>query len=135
MHGDNFDGIVQYARWLAFLGDRAYNLLLIVNHWYNLWRRWLGYPYWSLSAHLKRKVKNAVELYRRFRACAGRGGAQARRRRRHLRPYPQGRDPRRSAPILYCNDGDWVESCTALVEHRDGRLEILEWASLRSSRC
>jgi UDP-2,3-diacylglucosamine pyrophosphatase LpxH len=131
LHGDKFDGIVQYARWLAILGDRAYNLLLAVNHWYNLWRRRLGYPYWSLSAYLKRRVKDAVRYIDDFESALAEEA-----RRRGLDGVVCGHihkaEIRRFDSILYCNDGDWVESCTALVEHPDGRLEILAWADLRS---
>ena len=130
MHGDKFDGIVKYARWLAILGDHAYTLLLAVNHWYNLWRRRFGYPYWSLSAYLKRRVKDAVSYIDDFEVALA---EEARRRGvdgvvcGHIHKA----EIRRFGPVLYCNDGDWVESCTALVEHGDGRLEILDWASLR----
>jgi len=89
LHGDSFDGVVRYARWLAFLGDRAYHILLAVNHWYNITRRWFGYPYWSLSAHLKQRVKNAVEYISNFEQAVA---EEAKRRRRHLRPHPQVRD-------------------------------------------
>ena len=126
MHGDEFDVVVRYARWLALLGDRAYTLLLALNHWLNVVRRQLGYPYWSLSAYLKHKVKNAVEYIGNFeRAIA----EEARRRGvdgvvcGHIH-HPEIRD---IEGVLYCNDGDWVESCSALVEHFDGRLEILRW--------
>jgi UDP-2,3-diacylglucosamine pyrophosphatase LpxH len=131
MHGDKFDGIVKYARWLAILGDQAYNLLLAVNHWYNLARRKLGYNYWSLSSYIKRRVKDAVSYIDDFEVALA---EEARRRGvdgvvcGHIHKA----EIREFGNILYCNDGDWVESCTALVEHADGRLEILEWASLRS---
>jgi len=131
MHGDKFDGIVKYARWLAILGDQAYNLLLAVNHWYNLARRKLGYNYWSLSSYIKRRVKDAVSYIDDFEVALA---EEARRRGvdgvvcGHIHKA----EIREFGSILYCNDGDWVESCTALVEHADGRLEILEWASLRS---
>jgi UDP-2,3-diacylglucosamine pyrophosphatase LpxH len=130
LHGDDFDGIVKYAKWLAMLGDQAYNLMIAVNHWFNWMRRRLGYPYWSLSAFLKLKVKNAVDYINDFEVAVA---AEARRRgadgvvcghihKAEMRPIDG---------ILYCNDGDWVESCTALVEHKDGRLEILDWAKVR----
>jgi UDP-2,3-diacylglucosamine pyrophosphatase LpxH len=131
LHGDKFDGIVKYARWLAVLGDKAYNVLLTLNHWYNLWRRWLGYPYWSLSAYLKRQVKDAVRYVDDFELALA---EEARRRGvdgvvcGHIHKA----EIRKVGSVLYCNDGDWVESCTALVEHGDGRLEILEWALMRS---
>jgi UDP-2,3-diacylglucosamine pyrophosphatase LpxH len=131
LHGDKFDGIVKYARWLAVLGDQAYNFLLALNHWYNLWRRRFGYPYWSLSAYLKRQVKDAVRFVDDFELAVA---EEARRRGvdgvvcGHIHKA----EIRQVGAVLYCNDGDWVESCTALVEHADGRLEILEWANLRS---
>jgi UDP-2,3-diacylglucosamine pyrophosphatase LpxH len=130
LHGDKFDGIVKYARWLAILGDRAYNLMLAVNHWYNLCRRWLGYPYWSLSAYLKRRVKDAVRYIDDFEVALA---EEARRRGLDgvICGHIHKAEIRQFDDVLYCNDGDWVESCTALVEHADGRLEILDWATMR----
>ena len=130
LHGDAFDGVVRYARWLAFLGDRAYNVALVVNHWFNKARLALGYPYWSLSAYLKGRVKNAVEFVGNY---ANAIVAEARKQGvdgivcGHIHQA----EMRDIDGVLYCNDGDWVESCTALVEHYDGRLEILHWAALR----
>ncbi len=130
MHGDQFDGVIRYAKWLAYLGDRAYNLAIAANHWFNLARRQLGFGYWSLSAYLKNKVKNAVQFIDNFEAAVA---AEARRRRvdgvvcGHIHKA----EIRTIDGVLYCNDGDWVESCTALVEHLDGRLEIVHWAEVR----
>jgi UDP-2,3-diacylglucosamine pyrophosphatase LpxH len=131
IHGDQFDGIVSCARWLAMLGDVAYTAALAANHWYNLLRRRLGLGYWSLSAYLKHKVKNAVRFIDDYETAMA---AQARRRGidgvvcGHIHKAEVGaRDG-----ILYCNTGDWVESCTALVEHADGRLEIVHWAETRA---
>lgn len=126
VHGDAFDGIVTYARWLAFLGDTAYTFALVVNRWFNALRRRLGFSYWSLSAYLKHKVKNAVAFIANFE------GAMAEvARKRGLSGVICGHihhaEMRAIGDVLYCNDGDWVESCTALVEHFDGRLEILRW--------
>ena len=128
-HGDEFDGVVHYARWLAFLGDRAYNYALVMNHWFNLIRRGLGLPYWSLSAYLKHKVKNAVEFVSRFEAAVA---IEARRRGVDgvVCGHIHHADMRDFDGVLYCNDGDWVESCTALVEHYDGRLEIVRFAEV-----
>ncbi|OAN50415.1 UDP-2,3-diacylglucosamine diphosphatase [Magnetospirillum moscoviense] len=126
LHGDAFDGVVTYAKWLARLGDGAYTLALALNHWVNLARRRLGLPYWSLSAYLKHKVKNAVQ----FMADYERTVADEARRQGvdgvvcgHIHHA----ELHEIDGILYANDGDWVESCTALVEHLDGRLEILRW--------
>lgn len=129
MHGDQFDGVVKYARWLAFVGDSAYNAALNVNTWFNYCRRKLGFSYWSLSAFLKHKVKNAVEYISNFEHAVV---AEARRRRADgvICGHIHTAEIRTIYGIVYCNDGDWVESCTALVEHGDGRLEILRWAEL-----
>jgi UDP-2,3-diacylglucosamine pyrophosphatase LpxH len=130
LHGDSFDAVVKYARWLALLGDWAYNFILWVNHWFNLVRRRLGYPYWSLSSYLKGKVKNAVEYVGKFAEAVVEEG-----RRRGVDGVVCGHihraEIRNLDGLLYCNDGDWVESCTALVEHLDGRLEIIDWVAHR----
>jgi UDP-2,3-diacylglucosamine pyrophosphatase LpxH len=132
LHGDQFDGVVRHARWLAFAGDRAYQAALSVNTIVNWVRRKLGFRYWSLSAYLKHKVKKAVEYVSRFEAAVV---AEARRRGADgvVCGHVHTAEMRTVEGILYCNDGDWVESCTALVEHADGRLEILRWADLHGS--
>jgi UDP-2,3-diacylglucosamine pyrophosphatase LpxH len=131
IHGDAYDGVVKYARWLALLGDWAYNLMIWLNTHFNRLRRRLGYPYWSLSAYLKGKVKNAVVYVGNFAEAVA---DEARRRGvdgvvcGHIHKA----EIRELGGILYCNDGDWVESCTALVEHWDGRLEIVDWMEQRA---
>lgn len=129
LHGDKFDGVVKYARWLAVVGDRAYTAALALNLWFNRARRRLGFPYWSLSAYLKHKVKNAVEYISSYEKAVT---AEARRRSADgvICGHIHTADIRKMDGILYCNDGDWVESCTALVEHADGRLEILRWTEM-----
>jgi UDP-2,3-diacylglucosamine pyrophosphatase LpxH len=129
MHGDEFDSVVRYARFLALLGDGAYTVALTLNRWFNVLRRRLGYPYWSLSAWLKRQVKEAVKAIDRFEnALAG----EARRRGFDgvVCGHIHHAEMREVGGVLYLNDGDWVESCTALVEHHDGRLELIDWAAL-----
>lgn len=130
LHGDQFDGVVQHARWLAFLGDYAYRALIRVNTWFNHARRHLGFGYWSLSAFLKTKVKNALQFVENFEHAVA---DEARRRGVDgvICGHIHKAEMRDIDGITYINDGDWVESCTALVEHMDGRLEILEWAKLR----
>lgn len=130
LHGDQFDGIVKYAKWLAFVGDRAYSLALSINLWFNIVRRRLGFPYWSLSAYLKHKVKNAVEYISNYEHAVV---AEARRRGVDgvICGHIHTAEIRDFDGITYCNDGDWVESCTALVEHLDGTFEILRWADVR----
>jgi UDP-2,3-diacylglucosamine pyrophosphatase LpxH len=133
LHGDQFDAVVRYAKWLAFLGDYAYNAALAINVWFNALRRRLGLPYWSLSAFLKQKVKNAVEYVGRFEAAVA---EEARRRKVDgvICGHIHKAEIRDFGSVLYCNDGDWVESCTALVEHADGRLEIVDWLARRRTR-
>ena len=126
LHGDEFDGVVKYAKWLAFLGDNAYELALSLNHHLNRVRRKLGMPYWSLSAYLKRRVKKAVQFVSNFEHAVVR---EAKKRNADGVICGHIHTPEISTidGIHYCNDGDWVESCSALVEHRDGRLELIHW--------
>lgn len=127
-HGDSFDGIVLYARWLAFLGDKAYEWLLRVNVLFNAVRRRFKLPYWSLSAHLKRKVKNAVQYISNFEEAVAREAA-ARGLDGVVCGHIHCAEIRRIGAITYYNDGDWVESCTALAEDHAGGMAIIEWAS------
>jgi UDP-2,3-diacylglucosamine pyrophosphatase LpxH len=130
IHGDAYDTVVKHAKWLAALGDNAYTAALYVNRYFNLMRRLFGYEYWSLSAYLKLRVKNAVQYIGSFAEALS---DEARRRGfdgvvcGHIH-HAEIRD---LGGVLYCNDGDWVESCTALVEHFDGRLEIVSWTEKR----
>ncbi len=125
-HGDLFDGVIQYAPWLAYLGDRLYSLVLAGNVWFNRARAHMGLGYWSLSQYLKHKVKDAVSFITAFEDALIK---EARRRGfdgvvcGHIHKA----QIREVDGILYCNDGDWVESLTALVEHLDGSLEIITW--------
>ena len=125
-HGDLFDGIVQHARWLARLGDELYTFILKLNHWFNHFRGKLGFSYWSLSQFLKHQVKDAVSYISNFETALA---AEARRRGfdgvvcGHIHKA----EIRNIDGMLYCNDGDWVESLTALVETLEGELELIEW--------
>jgi UDP-2,3-diacylglucosamine pyrophosphatase LpxH len=124
-HGDLFDGVIQCAKWLAYVGDAAYEFTLKVNRWFNHARARLGLPYWSLSRYLKHKVKRAVSYVGDFEAAVAR---EARRRGADgvVCGHIHHAEMRDIDGTLYCNDGDWVESLTALVEHEDGRLEIID---------
>lgn len=128
LHGDQFDSVVLYAKWLAFLGDRSYQLLLRMNTAVNAVRNKLGLPYWSLSSYLKFRVKNAVEFISRFEDAVCHAASQ-----RGVDGVVCGHihhaEIKQIGAITYYNDGDWVESCTALVEHTDGKLEILDWSN------
>ena len=126
MHGDEFDVVVRTAKWLAFLGDRGYEAALWLNNPVNWARRRLGFGYWSLSAYLKLRVKTAVNFIGAFEEALA---SEARR---------QGADgiicghihhaaDRSIGDIHYLNCGDWVESCTAIVERADGVLRVVRW--------
>jgi UDP-2,3-diacylglucosamine pyrophosphatase LpxH len=126
IHGDAFDGVVQCARWLAHVGDSLYELSLRINRHLNHWRARFGLPYWSLSAFLKHKVKKALNYVTSFEAAVAREA----RRRGHdgvVCGHIHRAEMRDIDGVLYCNDGDWVESRSALVEHFDGRLELVHW--------
>ena len=131
IHGDYFDGVVQCAKWLAYLGDNLYEFTLKLNRTLNLLRGRLGLPYWSLSAYLKHKVKRALNYVMDFEVAVA---AEARRRGHHgvVCGHIHRAEMRTIDGTLYCNDGDWVESLTALVEHHDGRLELVAWAQSRT---
>ena len=130
LHGDEFDGVVLYARWLALLGDHAYTVLLKVNAVFNRVRRIWGMPYWSLAAHMKKRVKNAVQFISSFEEAVARAAAE-RGADGVVCGHIHTAEIRQIGSTTYYNDGDWVESCTALVEHADGRMEIVNWADLK----
>ncbi|MEH3146883.1 MAG: UDP-2,3-diacylglucosamine diphosphatase [Methylobacterium frigidaeris] len=127
LHGDQFDLVVRHARWLALLGDGAYTAALFVNTHLNRVRRRLGLTYWSLSAWAKLKVKNAVNFIGRFEevlaAEARRVGADG-----VICGHIHHAADREIDGLRYVNTGDWVESCTAVIEHYDGRLELVRFA-------
>jgi UDP-2,3-diacylglucosamine pyrophosphatase LpxH len=126
-HGDAFDGVVLYAKWLAFLGDHAYNLLLRANVILNKIRRRMELPYWSLSSHMKKRVKNAVQYVYQFEEAVARE-AQLRGVDGVVCGHIHTAEIRQIGDITYYNDGDWVESCSALTEARDGTMALLDWA-------
>jgi len=133
IHGDRFDAVIAYARWLAYLGDSAYTLALHLNEAFNALRRIIGLEYWSLSGFLKRKVKNALEYICRFESAAARE-ARSRGFDGVICGHIHHAAIKTIEGVLYINDGDWVESCTALAEDRHGNLEILCWSSA-APRC
>jgi UDP-2,3-diacylglucosamine pyrophosphatase LpxH len=130
LHGDQFDSLASGPRWMLTLGDQAYNFALFLNRVLNRLRRRLGYPYWSLSLALKHKFKDAVAHMNRFESVLA-GEARSRSFDGVVCGHIHKAEMRDIGGILYCNDGDWVESCTALVEHHDGRLEVLDWVAAR----
>lgn len=126
VHGDLFDVVIRHARWLALLGDKAYDLAIGANTLFNRARRAFGFPYWSLSQWAKLKVKNAVSFVGQFEQTLS---AEARRHGAdgvicgHIHHASIHDD----FGLRYINCGDWIESLTAVAEHADGRFEIIRW--------
>lgn len=132
MHGDEFDCIVRHNKWLAHIGDGAYGMLLWLNRWFNLCRRRLGFGYWSLSAFLKQQTKSAVNFIGNFEEAIC---SEARRHQvdgvicGHIHHATM----RELDGCAYKNSGDWVESCTALVEDHQGLFQVLHWSEQRTT--
>lgn len=133
IHGDEFDAVMLAHRWLAVIGDTAYTWLMAVNVVVNKVRTRLGLPYWSLSKVAKHKVKNAVAFITRFEEIVARE-AGTRGVDGVVCGHIHNAEMRDIGGVAYYNDGDWVEGCTALVEHHDGRMEILHWADAVAAR-
>ena len=133
LHGDEFDVVVRYARWLAFLGDRSYEFTLACNGPLNWLRRRLGLGYWSLSSYLKARVKTAVNFIGQFEealtAEAGRRGADG-----VICGHIHHAANRRIGALHYINTGDWVESCTAVAETDSGELIMIDWLAITRQR-
>jgi UDP-2,3-diacylglucosamine pyrophosphatase LpxH len=130
LHGDEFDSVVKCSPWLAKLGSNIYDVLLAANPYINGVRRKFGLPHWSLSSYLKQTAKTAVQYIGSFEDAV----AQAARKRGvdtvvcgHI-PHTKTRD---TDGIFSCNDGDWVESCSSLVEDMSGQLRLIDWPKLR----
>ena len=123
-HGDEFDTVVKHHRWLAILGGRAYDKLVTINRLVNAVRSWFGMPYWSFAGAVKRRVKQAVKFVNRFEVLLSR---EAKRLGVDGVVCGHIHNPviREVDGLLYCNTGDWIENCTALVEHPSGELELL----------
>lgn len=129
MHGDEFDMVVRTAKWLALLGDRGYEFALWLNRPLNWVRRHFGLGYWSLSAYLKYRVKKAVAFIGAFEEAVA---AEARRRGADgvICGHIHHASDRQFLGTHYLNCGDWVESCTAVIETRDGELRVIQWAEI-----
>ena len=124
VHGDECDAVTRCRRWMALTGDLGYDALLVLNRWFNHVRHWLRMPYWNLSAYVKDHVTRAVSFIDAFEGAIAREAS-----RRKLQGVVCGHihraELRDIEGILYCNTGDWVENCTALVEQADGALELV----------
>ena len=132
MHGDEFDTAVKFSPWLARLGSHVYDFTVVLNRGVNALRRRFGFPYWSLANWLKHRVKNAIEYIDSFERAAAHAA-----RRRGVDGIVCGHIHRAAIReidgVRYCNDGDWVESCTALVEDMNGHLALWNWTELRNT--
>jgi UDP-2,3-diacylglucosamine pyrophosphatase LpxH len=126
LHGDEFDSIVHYAPWLAFIGNNGYDAMILIGRQLNRLRRWLGRPDWSLAAAIKQRVKNVIKFVTDYEHALARE-AHKRGADGVVCGHIHKAEIREFEGIAYFNTGDWVESCTALVEHFDGRLEIIRW--------
>ena len=132
VHGDLFDGITRLAPWLSFLGDKAYDFILGLNSRFNWIRHRMGFGYWSLSKFLKHKVKRAIDFMFHFEKnlaayCKKRGFDGV------VCGHIHHAEIKEIDGVTYMNDGDWVESCTALVEHHDGTWAIVTWTQTNDS--
>jgi UDP-2,3-diacylglucosamine pyrophosphatase LpxH len=134
LHGDEFDSVVKCSPWLAKLGSHIYDVLLAANPYINWARRLFDLPHWSLSAYLKSKAKSAVQYIGSFEDSV----AQAARKRgvdTVICGHIHRAEMREINGVLYCNDGDWVESCSALVEDLNGQLRLIDWPKLKAQMC
>ncbi|HEX2018669.1 MAG TPA: UDP-2,3-diacylglucosamine diphosphatase [Aurantimonas sp.] len=133
IHGDAFDVVVRNARIIAYLGDWAYDAAIAINILFNLVRRRLGFPYWSISSWAKLKVKNAVNFIGAFET------ALAEEARKHgcegvICGHIHHAQLTWHEGVEYVNTGDWVESCTAVAERHDGSLELIRWTEMAGKR-
>jgi UDP-2,3-diacylglucosamine pyrophosphatase LpxH len=129
VHGDAYDGVTRHHRWVALLGDMGYNFLLWSNRWFNLARRVLRLPYWSLSSAIKHKVKSAVSFIFEFEHTVAKE-AQKRGVDGVICGHIHHAEKKKIGAVDYYNCGDWVESCTALVEDELGEIQIVRWAEI-----
>jgi UDP-2,3-diacylglucosamine pyrophosphatase LpxH len=132
LHGDEFDTVVQYSRLVAVLGSRMYAWLIRANHWVNRIRQWFNRPYWSLAAHLKRRTKNVMRYIASYEEALLHEAREAEVDGLVCGHIHHAEIVERHG-VLYCNDGDWVESCTALVESHNGHLSLLRWSDVRET--
>ncbi len=130
MHGDEFDVVIQYVKWLAFLGDWAYVLALGLNTAFNKVRLQFGFSYWSLSAYLKQKVKKAVNYIGDFESALA-GEAKRHKADGVICGHIHFAAMRDISGIAYINCGDWVESGTAVGETFEGKFEIIRWHDIQ----
>ena len=132
LHGDEFDTVVQCSRLVAMLGNRMYAWLIRAKNWVNRVRQALNRPYWSLAAHLKHRVKNAMQYIANYEDALVHEAREAGVDGLVCGHIHHAELSERDG-LLYCNDGDWVESCTALAESHSGELSLVDWIALRET--
>ena len=131
VHGDDYDGQVCFGKFHAWIGDKLYDLILFLNRHFNAYRRKRGYHYWSLASYIKSKVKKANEAIARYRDALL---AEAKRQQLdgvvcgHIH-HPEVIE---QDGMIYCNDGDWIENCSALTENENGELQLVYWTELKT---
>lgn len=134
LHGDRFDAVMKCSRLAEFVGNKSYDLLMYLNRQVYRLRRKLGFPYWSLASYLKQKIDNAMQHIRQYEEVVARDAA-----RRGFDGVICGHihyaGIREIDGVLYCNDGDWVENCTAVVENREGELSVVHWSDKQNTLC
>jgi UDP-2,3-diacylglucosamine pyrophosphatase LpxH len=126
MHGDEFDSAVQLSRLASFIGDKGYDFSLYINRYFQAFRRMMGFPYWSLSGYLKNKVQNAMDVISKYEDAVA-NEAKLADVDGVVCGHIHNAQLKEINGVLYCNDGDWVENCTTMIEHHDGTLELLRW--------
>jgi UDP-2,3-diacylglucosamine pyrophosphatase LpxH len=133
MHGDEFDMAVKCGRWLARFGSAAYELMMLINRGVNLCRRAFGLPYWSLATYVKLRLGKAVRYVEDFETAAAHA-ARSRNLAGIICGHIHRAGVREIDGVQYCNDGDWVESCTALVESAGGQLSLWHHGRVHAGR-
>lgn len=133
LHGDEFDSVVQYSQLVAMFGSKMYDVLLSLNRPVNAVRQMMGQPYWSLSAFVKSRVKEAVKYIGNYEQAVAREAA------RYgidgvICGHIHHAEISRIHNLQYCNCGDWVESCTALAEDAQGQISLIRWSEVRTER-
>jgi len=132
MHGDEFDAVINNIKWLSHLGAWAYDVSISLNIIVSKIRSWFGLPYWSVSAWLKYKVKEAVNFIGNYEQNLS-AYAKSKEANGIICGHIHHANIRKIDDVVYMNCGDWVESCTALVEHLDGTWEIIVWKNQQNS--
>ena len=134
LHGDIYDALMKCSGLKNFVGNKAYDFIMYLNRHVYKWRQLLGFPYWSLATFLKSRVKDAVSHIKKYEEIVA---ADAKKRGFDgvICGHIHHAEMRDINGVTYCNDGDWVKNCTAMVESREGRLELLHWSEKREILC